>query len=76
MKQLVRVYHAEDHSKLSPVAELAQMYGDERVQLEWNPATQPQVDIGIRREGVTIPVELEYKSLDMALVARARNSAS
>jgi hypothetical protein len=62
MKQLDQIYHSEDHFKLSLAAELAQMYGDERVRLEWNPATQAQVDIGIRREGVTIPVELKYKT--------------
>jgi hypothetical protein len=62
MKQLDQIYHSEDHFKLSLAAELAQMYGDERVRLEWNPAIQAQVDIGIRREGVTIPVELKYKT--------------
>lgn len=62
MKQLDQVYHSEDHFKLSLAAELAQMYGDERVRLEWNPATQAQVDIGLRREGVTIPIELKYKT--------------
>lgn len=60
--ELDQVYHSEDHFKLSLAAELAQMYGDERVRLEWNPGTQAQVDIGIRREGVTIPVELKYKT--------------
>ncbi|UPM45333.1 hypothetical protein [Halocatena salina] len=62
LKQLDQVYHSEDHFKLSLAAELAQMYGDERVRLEWKPETQAQVDIGIRREDVTIPVELKYKT--------------
>lgn len=38
--ELDQVYHSEDHFKLSLAAELAQMYGDERVRLEWNPGTQ------------------------------------
>lgn len=62
LKQLDQVYHSEDHFKLALAAELARMYGDERIRLEWNPATQAQVDIGIRRGGVTIPVELKYKT--------------
>lgn len=62
LEQLDQVYHSEDHFKLALAAELAQMYGDERIRLEWNPATQAQVDIGIRRGGVTIPVELKYKT--------------
>jgi hypothetical protein len=67
MKQLGLVYQSEDHLKLSLAAELAQMYGDERVRLEWNPPTGKQVDIGVRREGVTIPIELKYKT-DEAIV--------
>lgn len=62
MGQLDQVYHSEDHFKLSLAAELAQMYGDERIRLEWNPATNAQVDIGVRREGVTVPIELKYKT--------------
>lgn len=62
MHQLDQVYHSEDHFKLALAAELAQMYGSERVRLEWNPATQAQVDIGVRREGVTVPIELKYKT--------------
>lgn len=62
MKQLGQVYHSEDHLKLSLAAELAQMYGNERIRLEWNPETQAQVDIGVRREGITVPIELKYKT--------------
>lgn len=62
LNQLDQVYHSEDQFKLALAAELAQMYGDERVRLEWNPATQAQVDIGVRRGDVTIPVELKYKT--------------
>ena len=62
MKQLGQVYHSEDHFKLSLAAELAHMYGNERIRLEWNPATQAQVDIGVRREDVTVPIELKYKT--------------
>lgn len=62
MKQLSQVYHSEDHLKMSLAAELSQMYGDERVRLEWKPETEAQVDIGVRREDVTIPIELKYKT--------------
>jgi hypothetical protein len=62
MKQLDQVYQSEDHMKLSLAAELAQMYGPERVRLEWNPESGIRVDIGLRREGVTIPIELKYKT--------------
>ena len=62
MSELGQVYHSEDHFKLGLAAELAKMYGDERVRLEWTPATNAQVDIGIRRGDVTIPVELKYKT--------------
>ncbi|WP_435345795.1 hypothetical protein [Haloarchaeobius sp. HRN-SO-5] len=62
MKQLDLVYHSEDHLKLSLAAELAQMYGDEHVRLEWKPEPGIHVDIGVRREGVTIPIELKYKT--------------
>jgi len=62
MKQLGQVYQSEDHLKLSLAAELAQMYGNERVRLEWNPPTGHQVDIGVRREGVAVPIGLKYKN--------------
>lgn len=62
MKQLDLVYHSEDHLKMSLAAELALMYGDERVRLEWRPEPGVHVDIGVRREGVTIPIELKYKT--------------
>ena len=62
MKQLDLVYHSEDHLKMSLAAELAKMYGDKRVRLEWRPEPGTHVDIGVRREGVTIPIELKYKT--------------
>lgn len=62
LEQLDQVYHSEDHFKLALAAGLAQMYGDERIRLEWNPPTEAQVDIGIRRGEVTIPIELKYKT--------------
>lgn len=62
LKQLEQVYHSEDHLKMALAAELSQMYGDERVRLEWRPSTGVHVDIGVRREEVTIPIELKYKT--------------
>lgn len=38
ISELDQIYHSEDHFKLSLAAELANMYGDDRVRLEWNPA--------------------------------------
>ncbi|WP_255153069.1 hypothetical protein [Halorarius halobius] len=62
LSQLGQVFHSEDHLKLALGAELAQMYGNERVRLEWNPEPGVKVDIGVRRGDVTIPIELKYKT--------------
>lgn len=62
LSQLGQVFHSEDHLKLALGAELAQMYGNERVRLEWNPEPGVNVDIGVRRGDVTIPIELKYKT--------------
>jgi len=62
LSQLGQVFHSEDHLKLALGAELAQMYGNERVRLEWNPEPGVRVDIGVRRGDVTIPIELKYKT--------------
>lgn len=62
MKQLHQVYHSEDHLKLALGAELAQMYGENLVRHEWKPSPDVTVDIGVRREDVTIPIELKYKT--------------
>lgn len=62
VSQLSQVFHSEDHFKLALGAELAQMYGNERVRLEWNPEPGVRVDIGVRRGDVTIPIELKYKT--------------
>lgn len=62
MKQLDQIYHSEDHLKMSLAAELSQMYGNDRVRIEWKPETGIHVDIGVRREEVTIPIELKYKT--------------
>ena len=62
LSQLGQVYHSEDHLKLALGAELAQMYGNERVRLEWNPEAGVSIDIGVRRGDVTIPIELKYKT--------------
>ena len=62
MKQLDQVYHSEDHLKMALAAELSRMYGEKRVRLEWMPNPNMKVDIGVRREDVTIPIELKYKT--------------
>lgn len=62
LSQLGQVYHSEDHLKLALGAELAQMYGDERVRHEWSPKKGVSIDIGVRRGDVTIPIELKYKT--------------
>lgn len=67
MKQLDQIYHSEDHLKMSLAAELSQMYGNDRVRIEWKPKAGIHVDIGVRREEVTIPIELKYKK-DSAIV--------
>jgi hypothetical protein len=59
---LDQVYHSEDHLKMALAAELSQMYGEKRVRLEWMPNSGMKVDIGVRREDVTIPIELKYKT--------------
>jgi hypothetical protein len=62
MKQLSSIYRSEKHFQVSLGAKLAQMYGEERVRLEWNPATGDKIDIGVRRENATIPIELKHKT--------------
>lgn len=62
LSQLGQIYHSEDHLKLALGAELAQMYGEERVRHEWNPEKGVNIDIGVRRGDVTIPIELKYKT--------------
>lgn len=62
LMQIEQVFHSEDHLKLILASELAQMYGQERVRLEWNPAPGVHVDIGVRRGEVTVPIELKYKT--------------
>ena len=62
MKQLDQIYHSEDHLKMSLAAELSQMYGDQRVRIEWKPEPGIHIDIGVRREEVTVPIELKYKT--------------
>jgi hypothetical protein len=43
-------------------AELSQMCGEKRVRLGWMSNSDMKVDIGVRREDVTIPIELKYKT--------------
>lgn len=62
MKQIGSVYHSESHFQLALGAELGRMYGEERVRMEWEPFDGKRVDIGIRREDVTVPIELKYKT--------------
>jgi len=62
MKRLEQIYHSEDHLKMALAAELSKMYGEKRVRLEWMPNSKMKVDIGVRREDVTIPIELKYKT--------------
>jgi hypothetical protein len=62
LKQIGSIYHSERHFQLSLGAELSRMYGEERVRMEWEPIDGKRVDIGVRREDVTIPIELKYKT--------------
>lgn len=62
LKQISSVYHSERHFQLSLGAELARMYGEKRVRMEWERFSGKRVDIGVRREDVTIPIELKYKT--------------
>lgn len=62
LKQISSIYHSERHFQLSLGAELGRMYDEKRVRMEWEPLPGKKVDIGVRREDVTIPVELKYKT--------------
>lgn len=62
MKQISSIYHSERHFQLSLGAELGRMYDEKRVRMEWEPLPRKKVDIGVRREDVTIPIELKYKT--------------
>lgn len=70
LKQISSIYHSERHFQLSLGAELGRMYDEQRVRLEWEPIAGNRVDIGVRREDVTIPIELKYKT-DSATVEDA-----
>lgn len=62
LKQISSIYHSERHFQLSLGAELGRMYDEKRLQMEWEPLPGKKVDIGVRRENVTIPIELKYKT--------------
>ncbi|WP_254544989.1 hypothetical protein [Halomarina pelagica] len=62
LKQISSIYHSERHFQLSLGAELGRMYEEKRVRMEWEPLPRTKVDIGVRRDDVTIPIELKYKT--------------
>lgn len=62
LKQISSIYNSERHFQLSLGAELGRIYGEKWVRMEWEPPPGKKVDIGTRREDVTIPIELKYKT--------------
>lgn len=64
MKNISSVYRSEHHVQLLLGAGLGQMYDEKRVRMEWEPLPGKKVDIGVRCEEVTIPIELQYKTTE------------
>lgn len=62
LKQISSIYHSERHFQLSLGAELGRTYDEKRVRMEWEPLLGKKVDIGVRREDVTISIGLKNKT--------------
>jgi len=62
LKQISSIYHSERQFQLSLRAQLGWIYDEEQVRMEWEPLPRKKADIGVRREDVTIPIELKYKT--------------
>lgn len=60
MENLDRIPQSEDQFQFDIAAELGDLYGNERIRVEWQPETGNNTDIGVRRNEVTVPIELKF----------------